>query len=184
MTGLPVTARAMTLGYRFQKLVRRNQLAALATSLLIVTAVVGMLATLTQWRSATKANISLRQVEHRQREQLYVAHMNLVQMAWEAGNVRRALGLLAPYEKPPLSDLRGFEWSYWKRMCHQFARSYPTDAIPRCLELSPDGMRAAIGHRDGTITLREIETGQIVDRFQASEARVEDGAFATGGNQL
>jgi hypothetical protein len=49
----------------------------------------------------------------------YIAHMNLAQREWEDNHVERVLDLLEA-ERPNCgeTDLRGFEWFYWNRVCH------------------------------------------------------------------
>ena len=53
------------------------------------------------------------------RRSLCTAEMHLAQKAWEMGNVERVLELLESYRpQPGKEDLRGFEWYYFWRLCH------------------------------------------------------------------
>src|SRR5579884_953720 len=54
------------------------------------------------------------------RHEQYAAQMNLAQQAWEANNIERVQELLAA-QKPARGqeDVRGFEWGYLYRLCHQ-----------------------------------------------------------------
>ena len=50
---------------------------------------------------------------------LYVAHMQRIQKAWDEGQVKEIVGLLDRYlPQPGEEDLRSFEWHYWHRRCH------------------------------------------------------------------
>jgi WD40 repeat protein len=73
-----------------------------------------------QREEVRKANDQLRDKQEELRQALYGAHMNLIQTAWDADNIARArdlLGQLVP--RSDQTDLRGFEWHYWDRLCHR-----------------------------------------------------------------
>src|SRR5205823_1867867 len=59
------------------------------------------------------------------RSNLYAAHMNLAQAAWENGYVTRVRELLDPYRnpRPGQGDVRGWEWYYQERLCHDKLRT-------------------------------------------------------------
>ena len=100
------------------------------------------------------------------RRRLYIAHMNLVQTAWEAthlGECNRLLDLYRPAtenEGRP-DDLRGFEWQYWNRLC----RTPLLDLKGRAVEIdgvafSPDGQKQlASANGDGTVQVWDATTG-------------------------
>src|SRR5262249_20061152 len=56
---------------------------------------------------------------------LYSAHMNLAQAAWENGHMARVLELLDVYRKPQPDqrELRGWEWYYQDRLCRGSLRT-------------------------------------------------------------
>jgi WD40 repeat protein len=92
-----------------------------------------------------KANEALRAAQDQLRRTLYAAHLNLAQAAWEADNVGRVAGLLEPQRpRPGEPDLRGFEWHYWRRLCHADLRTTEVPGLRgRSVAFSPDGARAA-----------------------------------------
>jgi WD40 repeat protein len=82
--------------------------------------------------------------EQRLQRTLYVAHMNVAQHAWEAGNIQRVQELLEEHRpKPGESDLRGFEWHYLYRLCHTEILTLKGGAFG--VAFSPDGKRLASG---------------------------------------
>src|SRR5262249_30326595 len=64
-------------------------------------------------------NDELRATQAKLQRTLYAAHINLAQHAWEAGGAGQVRELLELH-RPKLgeSDLRGFEWHYFDRLCH------------------------------------------------------------------
>ncbi len=94
-------------------------------------------------------NASLRAREIDLRQAVYAARLNLVQAAFDAGDV--TLGAARLDQTVPRkgeSDLRGFEWNYWRRKTHDertFRRLPPEKSFYGSWgwELSRDGTRAA-----------------------------------------
>jgi serine/threonine protein kinase len=170
----PVEAGPPSAVYRFRKFARRNK-AALFTALLVATAL--LLGTVVStWLAfrATRAERKARDLAERAAESeaaerrrvsqgLYVARMNLVQLAYERDDVRSAISLLSRYlaPEPDEEDLRGFEWHYWWAACHRWSRSFSLDPnLCGHLEFSPDGQRvAAIGAYGVGLPLQLIDIG-------------------------
>jgi WD40 repeat protein len=77
--------------------------------------VIGAAGILWQWRRA-EANYA------ETRALLYAANMKLAEAAWDEGNIRAVKQLLAPFDAAtgPI-DLRGWEWHFLHRLCHQDA---------------------------------------------------------------
>jgi eukaryotic-like serine/threonine-protein kinase len=88
------------------------------------------------------------------RANLYVARLNLAQTAWETGNVRRVSELLDLYRQPQpgSKDLRGWEWYYQDRLCHENSRTLKGHGDDvRGVAFSPDGTRLASASADKTV---------------------------------
>lgn len=62
------------------------------------------------------------------RRNLYATQTNLLQVSWDAGNMRRFYEVLDKLGSKSHDDLRGFEWHYWDRLSH---------AALRVLEVGP-----------------------------------------------
>src|SRR5207248_7827409 len=89
----------------------------------------------------------LNRAHDRQQDDQYVWDMQLLPLAFEAGNVAEVNRLLDRHRPAPgQADRRGFEWYYWDRQLHTDLR---TDRLPDAGEprgtwaVSPDGSRVA-----------------------------------------
>jgi WD40 repeat protein len=90
--------------------------------------------------------------------------MNLAQRDWEAGNLGRMVRLLEAHRpKAGEPDLRGWEWYYLWRLCHQELRtlSGPVASFSG-LKVSADGTRIATGSEGGTVQVREVATSRLL----------------------
>jgi eukaryotic-like serine/threonine-protein kinase len=99
-----------------------------------------------------------RAAEQEVRRQWYAASINLMQPAWDTGQVGRLHAKLAETEAYPE---RGFEWYYLQRLCHleQHTLVGHRDVV-NSVAWSPDGTRLATGSRDGTAKVWEAASGQ------------------------
>src|SRR5262249_21296362 len=101
--------------------------------------------------------------EHIARWNIYTAHLNLADQAYRRGDVGLALELLEG-QRPDAAreDLRGFEWYYLWRLCHQGHRF--TLRVPRStvgsVAFSPDGTTVAAGAGDGSVHIWDAVTGR------------------------
>jgi hypothetical protein len=72
--------------------------------------------------------------------QAYASAMQVVQPAWEDGNLRRAQELLRRYlPQPGRRDLRGFEWRYLWNLCHDESRRSMNFSAPVRMAQAKDG---------------------------------------------
>ena len=108
-----------------------------------------------------------RAAEHEIRRQWYAASVNLMQPAWDAGQVGRLRELLTATETHP--D-RGFEWYYWRRLCHlERSDLIGHRAGVRSVCWSPDGKRLATASWDGTARVWDADGREILALRGASE---------------
>ena len=92
------------------------------------------------------------------RRQWYAASINLMQPAWDTGQVGRLRALLAETEAYP--D-RGFEWYYWQRLCHLEQHTFIGHRSQvLSVSWSPDGTRLATGSEDGTAKVWDAAGGR------------------------
>jgi serine/threonine protein kinase/WD40 repeat protein len=92
------------------------------------------------------ANASLRATQDDLRRVAYAARMNLVQAAFEAGDIGQVTALLdQTCPEPGTPDLRGFEWHYWRRQLNgeRSTRRLLAPVFRSHLVLSGDGTRVA-----------------------------------------
>jgi WD40 repeat protein/serine/threonine protein kinase len=104
----------------------------------------------------------------------YIAHMNRVDSDWEHGTINRILDTLELYRNPPpeRKDLRGWEWHYQDRLCHQELRTLRghTNAVYSVI-FSPDGRRLASCGLDFTMSTGPDFTIKWWDAASGQEIR-------------
>jgi len=113
--------------------------------------------------------------------QLYVNLVSLAQREALAGDVELAERLL---DRCPLK-LRGWEWDYCKRSCHDelmavdTLKNGPTGGVA----YGPDGRWFAAGHDHGAL-MCDSETGQIIRVFKGSGGEVISLAISRDGKRI
>jgi WD40 repeat protein/serine/threonine protein kinase len=192
LDGRPVAARSVGRPEKVWRWCRRQP----GLALLIVLAAAAVLAgtsvsTYLLIQSQDRARAVLREQEHARQEarnaawQRYVSDMHLAPSYWEAARIDWLLRLLDGQrpENTGTEDLRGFEWYYWHRRCHDM-RILPTRvAQPYCLAYSPDGSRLAVG--DGsTVRILNAQNGQEVFSFDGHVGPVRCVGFTADGRRL
>lgn len=128
-----------------------------------------------------KANQERRRAENRELESRYAVYpllLNQAVQAWNRGDVASARRILASLQpQPGQEDLRGFEWFYYWRLCHQERKvlaGYP--GAVRGLACSPDGQRVIVlgqERRDAKlfslVIVRDVATGKETGRIELGE---------------
>ena len=234
LAGEPITVRRVSYAERLVRWCQRNRvlasLVATAALLLVAVAVVSTVSAVRlkdladRERNETKrAN---KETENAQRERtkaldlaaadnarqqtklakrnLYAAHMNLTQLAWEDARVGAVLELLErwrPQEqsaesrsnRSPMAnsaetavdDLRGFEWYYWDRLCHSYLLELKghTGTV-NCVAFSADGKRLSSASDDQTVKLWDVASGQEMLTLKGHTGKVTSVAFSTDGKRL
>jgi eukaryotic-like serine/threonine-protein kinase len=136
-----------------------------------------------------KLNGTIRAAGQELRRNLYFSDLSLIQAAWEGNNVGRALDLLdATRPRGDEEDLRGFEWDYWRRLCHSDLGTvrlfYPHgDETPSNPVFSPNG-EFVVGRVAGSgLKVWETATGKPVTTFLELAPNVLP-AFSSDGKHL
>jgi WD40 repeat protein len=203
LAGQPILARRVSAPERLGRWCKRNQAVAVllaAVFLLLATvagvASVGYLQTRLALNREAHQRAAAEQAEARamrdasragaaeqeMRRQWYAASSNLMQPAWDTGQVGRLRALLAETEAYP--D-RGFEWYYWQRLCHLDQHTF----IGHRSELlsvswSPDGRRLATGSYDGTARVWDAAGGQEVLALRGHSGLVYSVSWSPDGRRL
>jgi WD40 repeat protein/serine/threonine protein kinase len=183
----PILARPPSNLYRFRKLVRRHRLAFAAAGLVLSVLVLGVLASTLEAARARRAEETqsrmleqAQQAQARAEAQAYASDMNLVQQAWDEGDMELAHTLLRSHiPRPGERDLRGFEWRYLWKLCQdesQYAFTNFTDGVSSVV-FSPDGkvMAASSGH---SVKLLDVATRREIDELVDPEVWIGCMAFS------
>ena len=120
------------------------------------------------------------------RRNLYIAHMNLAQVAWENSQVRRVQELLAHYRpEPGTDDLRGFEWHYWNRLCQSSVLDPKIDfEAATGVAFSVDGKYVAATSKDHTVKLWDFRTGELKHILKGHTWFLNSVTFSPDGSRL
>jgi WD40 repeat protein len=119
------------------------------------------------------------------RRSLYAMQITLAQQAWEATNIRRMTDLLlSSIPAPGQEDLRGFEWYYLWRLCHNEQATLPHANIVNAVAFSPDGKRLATAGNAQPARLWDITTGRELRTFTGYEGGLLAIAFSPDGAKL
>ena len=155
--------------YRFRKFARRNKAAFLTGSAVAVAMLVavGSLISGVVVLATSNANVrheqqQTQQALEREKDSSYTQRIALAGRELAAGNVGRAEELL---DECPL-DRRGWEWHFLKRQRYGNPPPMQHNTTAVRAAFSPDGRHLATATMDGTVTIRDSRTGQIVHELE------------------
>jgi eukaryotic-like serine/threonine-protein kinase len=109
---------------------------------------------------------------------LYFSRISLAERAWLAGDLRQADRHLD--ECPP--HLRGWEWRYLRRLCHQ--ELFPALEMASGVAFSPVGDRFAFAGPDHSVRIHDARTGRELRVLRESDKPVADLTFSSDGRRL
>ncbi len=217
LDGRPIAARPVGLAERLAKAVRRRPAVAGLVILVVLAVLGGVVGVLYQYHETdralgvasanaelyrqasekarralaneTAARASEQVATLKQARNLYTAHMNLVQRAWERADLQHARELLERHipEDAKSPDFRGFEWYFYWRLTH--AATPTLKDLPgtvRALAVSPDGRTVAIACATGSALVWETAGGVKpvalpVEGFVSCLAYSPDGKWLAAG---
>ncbi len=200
LAGEPILARPVGSAERIWRWCRRNPNVAALGAGFVLSMVLGILTTSYFWfrarreasaaRSSEAEALAAKELEHRR---WYESVIGRVQQDLDAGLVAAAqdrLEIFLPHH-PGESDLRGFEWYFLERLCHQELRTLSGHDEPVCgVAFSPDGRRlVSVGGillrgQRGRIRTWDPATGEMLRAWDAHADCVQCVAFSPDGRRL
>jgi WD40 repeat protein/serine/threonine protein kinase/Tfp pilus assembly protein PilF len=130
-------------------------------------------------------------------QNLYLAHMQLAQRAWEDGNGERLRTLLDTYlPRPRRKDLRAWEWYYLDALSHRALltiQAAPPDrkSFTAAVAWGPDGKTLASVGWDDTLKIWDATSGERraewrlpVDKLTSVAASPDGKRFAVAGYRI
>lgn len=117
---------------------------------------------------------------------LYLARINLAQLAWNQGQMARVDELLkATMPANGADDSRSFEWYRLWRLCHRDRLTLRTDGgVVVAVALSPDGATAAIVPQMGPIQLWDAAAGRLRTTLAGHPGPTRCVAFSPDGTLI
>jgi WD40 repeat protein len=117
---------------------------------------------------------------------LYAAHLNLAQNAWQTANAARVLELLDQQRPSPWQrDLRGFEWHYLHRLCHcALLTAKGHTGQVNSMASRHDRKLLATGRNDPMVKVWDTSPGQEFYSLQGHTGPIWSVAFSPDGRRL
>ena len=141
----PVLAKPPTLFQRAKKWCVRNQRVALAAAIVLVSLIIGLGVSLSQWRQASVAKDQFA-------TEVYSSNMLLAYEAYHGGDVRNARHHFQQATEAVARHRGEFEWQYMSALLERAdnqAAVIPCDHAPTRLGFSPDGKSIYVAHKFG-----------------------------------
>ena len=173
LRGEPIVARRTAIWERGSKWAKRRPLVAALAAATLLTATLGLLGIVWQWRDAVAARAYARR-------QLYRSSIAAAASALELHN---HIGVARSLESAP-PEFRGWEWRHFRSQLDNSAARLRghTDGVS-LVTYSPDGSRILSGSVDGTFRLWDASSHRLIAVLRHTRA-VFAGSFTLDGDRI
>jgi WD40 repeat protein/serine/threonine protein kinase len=171
----PVVARPPSSLDRVHKTFRRHRVAFTTGSVLALSVVIALIASVRKTVEVTRAQ---RETER----QAYVSRMGLARQAWEDNDLARLRQLLDQTSAYP--D-RGFEWYYWQRQTHLELKTLRGHLGPVIdVSFSPDGQSVLTASLDRTARIWDAGNGILLRTLTDSSNAVTSASWSPDSRRI
>ena len=119
------------------------------------------------------------------RNNLYAAHINLAQMAWQQAHIENLADLLSQHKGGnPQEDLRHFEWYYLQQLCHQDVATLQPNVMVNSVAYTADGTHVLLGTNHGQLDCWNLPEQRKTFSFVLHQGRINQIALSPDGRQL
>jgi WD40 repeat protein/serine/threonine protein kinase len=173
----PITAKRGRRWYVYCKTVRRHRIAVTVVAAFVIVVVASAASLALLYRDSERQRITSERRSEQLRRAVYLTNITLAHRAYEAGDG----AALAQHLSNCPSDLRSWEWRYFKRLADTSLNTLEghTDTVD-AVAVSPDGRLIASGGWDYTLRLWDRDTGNELRTLQ-SDGFVEQISFSPDG---
>ena len=203
-----ILARPISPLRRTARWARRNPIVSLLSACLLLSLLLGLGGVTGQWfraqELATVADVAASRAKReataakeaanresvlRQRTEryLYIADMNMVQQAYEFTDPDRVVRMLARYrpESKEVTDLRSFEWYYWRQQSCRWDRNLVGHQGPvYAVAFSPSGGRLVTAGADQIVRVWDVTSGDLKHDLASHVGDVFALAFSPTGEKV
>lgn len=124
----------------------------------------------------------------RAEQNLYVAHMNLVQQAMQESDMQRARDYLSRHipadDGPQGHDPRGFAWYYWQQQLDDYLGECNTQQEGLVVLVEATGQRVISAGGDGLVQIWDLGSREKLREFRASNDMICGMALASDQQRL
>jgi WD40 repeat protein/serine/threonine protein kinase len=171
----PVVARPPSSLDRLQKTFRRHRIAFAAGSVVALSVVIALFASVWQMVKVTRAQ---RETDR----QSYVSKMRLARQAWDDNDLAQLRRLL---EQTSTYPDRGFEWYYWQRQTHLDLKTLRGHLKPVVdVSFSPDGGRVLTASLDHTARVWDAAEGTLLRTLAGHSNGVTSASWSPDGRRI
>ena len=104
-------------------------------------------------KTAQENLLTAQQAKQAAQANAYAAHMNIAQMSWNDSHIENVLNLLKDHRE---QELRGFEWHYLQRLCHQDLTTSKSNSLVNSAAYLPNSNQLLLVNSRGELVYWDL----------------------------